>query len=369
MLLDLSLWQVEKVKIYSRPIVILATFLTIMENSMKSLFKYMPLRASISTSSTYLSLLLLATLLLGSCCTKQGTPNSNNRIKITYAVPVTVAAIPTYVALEKGFWIEEGLDVQAQMFPSGRQALDALLASTAEVMSVSETPLMHAILQGNKIYIVTTVTQHQEVKLIARRDRGIQSPSDLRGKRVATLPGTNSDYFMYEFFQKNNIPIESVNITNMNPPDMVTAFIQGNIDAYFAWEPHVYYAQKQLPQQSIVYPPGELYHGRHCVAMNQEFVRTHPDVVGKLMRGFQRAEKFVNEKPDESMAIVSKYTGMDIDALKSLWSEYKVSVGIDPQLLQILDQEARWARSVSKSSDPIPNFQDYIYPQSKAVGQ
>jgi aliphatic sulfonates family ABC transporter substrate-binding protein len=314
----------------------------------------------------HLSVILLAvvtTSLAMSCNNKTKPPTT----KITYAMPITVAAIPAYVALEKGFWKEEGLDVQAQMFPSGRQALDALLSKSAEVMSVSETPLMHAILQGNKIYIVTTVTQHQEAKLIARRDKGIQSGRDLVGKRVATLPGTNSDYFMYEFLKANGVPIENVKVTNMNPPDMVTAFVQGNIDAYFAWEPHIYYAQKQLPQQSIVFPPGDLYHGRHCVAMNQEFVSAHPDVVEKLIRGFQRAEKFVNENPDESMAIVSKITSMDIGALKSLWSEYRVTVGIDPQLIPILDKEAQWARTISKSNAPVPNFNEYIYAQKTSA--
>lgn len=336
---------------------------------MRNLLHRLPKRLRAYSSSVIILCFISIVLYLAACCTKQNAPPVTNNIKITYAMPISVAAIPAYVASEKGFWKEEGLEVTAQMFSSGRQALDALLANTAEVMSVSETPLMHAILQGNKIYIVTTVTQHQEVKLIARRDKGIQSPGDLRGKRVATLPGTNSDYFMYEFLRKNNIPIEEVKVTNMNPPDMVTALVQGNIDAYFAWEPHIYYAQKQLTQQSIVFPPGDLYYGRHCVAMNQEYVRAHPDVVEKLIRGFQRAEKFINEKPDESMAIVSKVTGMDIDALKSLWSEYKVSVGIDSQLFQILDQEARWARLVSKSSEPTSNFRDYVYPQAKAAGQ
>ena len=42
-------------------------------------------------------------------------------------------------------------------------------------------------------------------------------------KRVATLPGTNSDYFMYEFLKANGVPIENVKVTNMDPPEMVTA--------------------------------------------------------------------------------------------------------------------------------------------------
>ena len=321
-------------------------------------------------SYPFISLWIIASILsFGACCSKSPIVAPPQNLRLTYAMPITVAAIPAYVALEKGFWKEEGLDVQAQMFSSGRQALDALLTKSAEVMSVSETPLVHAILQGNKIFIVTTVTEHQEVKLIARRDKAIQSGRDLSGKRVATLPGTNSDYFMYEFLKANGVLIENVKITNMNPPDMVTAFVQGNIDAYFAWEPHIYYAQKQLPQQSIVFPPGDLYHGRHCIAMNQDFVNAHPDVVEKLIRGFQRAERFVNQNPDESMAIVSKITGMDVGALKALWPEYKVIVGIDPQLVPILDRQAQWARTISKSTAPLPNFNDYIYPQKTAAAQ
>ena len=50
---------------------------------------------------------------------------------VTYAMPVTIAAIPAYVAAEKGFWKEEGLEVRPQMFSSGRLALDALLAGSA----------------------------------------------------------------------------------------------------------------------------------------------------------------------------------------------------------------------------------------------
>jgi NitT/TauT family transport system substrate-binding protein len=330
---------------------------------MKGLTKHRPAVTARECFTRYFTLFLLALVALGltASCVKKGKPTLT---KITYAMPITVAAIPAYVALEKGFWKEEGLDVKAQIFSAGRLALDALLAKNAEVMSVSETPPMHAILQGNQIYIVATVTQHQETKLIARRDHGIQVPSDLRGKRVATLPGTNSDYFMYEFLKTNGIPLNNVKVTNMAPPDMVTALVKGDIDAYFAWEPHIYYAQKQLPQVSIVFPAGELYYGRHCVIMNKDFVHVHPEVVEKLIRGFLRAEKFVNENPEEAMTIVSKITGMDKEALKTLWPEYKVSVRLDFNLVQILEKESQWARVLAKSSEPLPNFRDYIYTQA-----
>jgi ABC-type nitrate/sulfonate/bicarbonate transport system substrate-binding protein len=240
----------------------------------------------------FITVLLLAVFLasagLLATCRKQAEPQP---IRITYAMPITVAAIPAYVTLERGYWVDEGLDVDAKMFSAGRLALDALLAKNAQVMSVSETPLVHAILQGNKIFIVATVTAHKEVKLIVRTDHGIRSPADLRGKKIATLPGTNSDFFMYRFLEANNISPRDVKITNMAPPEMVTALVGGNIDAYFAWEPHIYYARERLLGSTAVYPPGDLYAGRHCVAMNQDFVAQHPEVVLKLIRGFIQAER------------------------------------------------------------------------------
>lgn len=313
-------------------------------------------------------LLLIFSFFIVGRTKKQTDNNLISEIKkeqIVYAIPITVAAIPSYVALKKGFWEEEGLHVEAQMFSAGRLALDALLAGNAEVMSVSETPLVHAIIQGNDIYIVATVTEHQETKLIARRDHTIEQPTDIRGKRVATLPGTNSDYFMYKFLEKHDIGLDEVKITNMSPPDMVISLVQGNIDAYFAWEPHVYYAKQQLGEKAIVFEPQELYAGRHTIAMNQKFVQENPTVVEKLMRGFLRAENFVKKNPEEAMNIVSEVTGMDKAALKTLWKEYRIKVQLDAAFLEILEKEGKWVLSLKNlTSQQLPDFRKYIYSQA-----
>src|SRR5581483_6760548 len=151
------------------------------------------------------------------------------------------------------------------------------LAGQAQIQSVSETPVVHAILQGNKIVTIATQSRHTEAKFIGRKDHGIASPADLRGKKIATTPGTNSDYFMYQFLERHGIPVSEVKIANMPPPEMVVAFAKGDIDGFFAWQPHIYYGQHQLPEQSIVFPPGDLYVGRNTVNMNSDYVKEHPE--------------------------------------------------------------------------------------------
>jgi ABC-type nitrate/sulfonate/bicarbonate transport system substrate-binding protein len=279
--------------------------------------------------------------------------------KVTYAIPTTIAAIPSYVAADQGFWKDHGLDVQLKFFNSGREALDALLANQAEVMSVSETPPMHAVLQGHDIYWVSTVTQHQEAKLTYNGDV-ITDAIDIVGKNVATQPGTNSDYYMYLWLENYDIKPEQINIVSMKPPTMVQGLLQGDIDAFFAWEPHNYKAYSQDPERLKNWETN-LYSGRHSIIMNQAYVKANPEVVEKLILGFIDAENYIKDNPESAKEIVAKTANMDMDTLDSLWDEYKVSVELDDNILPILNKEAAWASALQRSNQVIPNFRTYIY--------
>jgi len=92
---------------------------------------------------------------------------------LVYALPMTETAAVAFIALDKGFFKEEGLDVEGKMFSSGREALQALLAGQAQLQSVSETPIVHAIIQGNKVATVA-------------RSRGTRKRSSSRGKITAS---------------------------------------------------------------------------------------------------------------------------------------------------------------------------------------
>lgn len=96
----------------------------------------------------------------------------------------------------------------------------------------------------------------------------------------------------------------------------------------------------------MVIAPGELYHGRHCIAMNRKYVEKNPNIVEKLVRGFLRAEEFVKENPEEAQQIVAKVTGLEMDTVEALWREYHVKVQLDQRFLAILEKEGNWARAI-----------------------
>lgn len=263
--------------------------------------------------------------------------------KVRYAAPLTIAAAPVYIADAKGFWKDEGLDVDVTYFDSGRKALDALLSNDAEIMSVSETPPLRAYLSGSDIAIIGTVTKHNEAKMTVRSDK-ISKPADVRGKKIGTVAGTNSDYYMYRWLEANNIKVSEVEIVPLDATALGQAFVQGNVDVMFAWEPHNYNASSKIASRSKSWPT-ELYAGRHTVVMNSDYSSKHQDVAEKMLKGFIEAEQFIRAHPDAAKAIVRERTKMSSEALEELWKEYDYTVGIDEGLYDIIDDQSSWIAS------------------------
>lgn len=267
---------------------------------------------------------------------------------VQYAAPLTIAAAPVYVADAMGFWNDEGLKVNVTYFDSGRKALDALISNNAEVMSVSETPPLRAYLTGSKIKIITTVTDHKEAKMTVRTDR-ISSPQDVKGKKIGTVAGTNSDYYMYRWLEANHIKVSDVQIVPLDAAALSQAFVQGNIDAMFAWEPYNYNAVSKIPTLAISWPT-DLYSGRHTVVMNSDYIKNNPTVPVDLIKGFIKAEAYIKSSPEQAKLIVEKRTGMSADALNKLWDEYTYTVQIDDGLQSIINDEATWIKSNGANS-------------------
>jgi len=287
--------------------------------------------------------------------------SSDEASTILYAKPITLNALLIFTALEEGFFEDEGLKVASQQFSAGRLALDAVLTGNAHFSSMSETPFMHSVLQGNDVVIVATVSIHKEAKGIARTDKGILKPKDLKGKKIATLPGTNSDYFMYIFLEKNGLNPKDVQIVSLPPPEMVSSLIRGDIDAYFAWEPHIFFAKKELGNNSIIFEPRELYSGTANIIMRRDFVRNNPETVKKLIKALLKSEEFVKNNRERAIEIAEVHTGMNKETLTDIYNDYDFKVEITQELIELLDKESQWAINSGLSKSRQLNFKDFVY--------
>ena len=237
--------------------------------------------------------------------------------------------LAAFVALEKGFYKKEGLDVVVGgIFKAGPEEMSAFASRDVDFGYVGEAPATVAVL--NKAADVKIIAQAnlEGSAIVVRKSSGIKGLQDLTGKAVA-VPGyaTVQDFLLKKALNDAHIPVKNVNVIIIKPPEMIPALRTKQIDAFVAWEP---YPSKAVTSDvgAVLVQSGKIWPKHPCcvVVADTRFIKTNPDAIMGILRAHIKATRFIHENPKEALEIAVKYTGMDADTVKlaigNIWYEY-----------------------------------------------
>lgn len=158
-----------------------------------------------------LSVLLLLVILFFWGCQPGGekTPEGPP-LKLSLALSLVPYSGLIAIADDKGYFREAGLDVLLNIHRSGQESLAAVCRGEAQVATVADIAFSAKALEETSIRVLASIGTTAASQIVARRDRNIQTPPDLKGKRVGFSSGTVCDYFLYAFPLTENIPIKDI---------------------------------------------------------------------------------------------------------------------------------------------------------------
>ena len=143
-------------------------------------------------------------------------------------------------ALGSGLFKANGLDVKVSQFPAGPAMLPALAAEEVDLAWMGEFPAVTGYSNGLPIQILFMERiDATNVRLVANPAAGIAAPADLKGKRVGAAIGSTSHYHLLRALSQANLKASDLTLVNLTPANMPPAYIAGQIDAAFVWEPNV----------------------------------------------------------------------------------------------------------------------------------
>ncbi len=93
-----------------------------------------------------------------------------------------------HMAKAKGFYADAGLDVDIRQGGEGISPVLEVLSGRAD-FGVGNTEVLTSYAQGNPLLALASVYQHSPSIFLARRDSGILTVADMRGKRIMMFPG------------------------------------------------------------------------------------------------------------------------------------------------------------------------------------
>jgi NitT/TauT family transport system substrate-binding protein len=279
------------------------------------------------------------------------------------ACATTTDTVLAEVAQSLGYYHEEGLETTLRPHPYGKPALEDLLGGKADFATVAETPVMFAIMKGAGISIIATIqTSSRDNAIIARKDKGILTIGNLKGKKIAATLGTSSDFFLDAMLGVHGISRKDVKVFDLKAEAMPDALARGDIDAISTFNPYLIQAKKRLVDRCIVFYGDDIYTWTFNVVATQEFIRNNPGKVRKVLRALVKAEEFVRQKPEEAQKIVADFSGVEIGIVRDIWADIRFRVSLDQQLLLALEDESRWAiKNGLTNATKIPNFLNFIY--------
>ncbi|PWK15828.1 ABC transporter substrate-binding protein [Tumebacillus permanentifrigoris] len=240
---------------------------------------------------------------------------------------------PHYVAIEKGYFKEQGLDIQLDTAWGGDKATTRLLANQDDIALVGAETTIFVQQQGAPDALVSfaQATQRDGSFLVARQSATNFDWSQLKGKsllgsRAGSMPEMVSEYVQKQHglkpFTDNQI------IQNIAFDNQAAAFASGTGDFFQAFEPAASLLEKQGQGHVVASFGQDIGTLPYTVFMaKSSYLKSHPETVQKFTNAVQKAQDYLHTaKPEEVASVIKPYfTDVDQEILVRVVKRYQES--------------------------------------------
>ncbi|MEE8444112.1 MAG: ABC transporter substrate-binding protein [Alphaproteobacteria bacterium] len=213
---------------------------------------------------------------------------------------------PFYVALEKGYFAEEGIEVELVNIEDDNLRAGALASGELDAMGirVDQVPLLLKPDAGMR-YLFAVGESRGADGLLA--DRGIETIAGLKGKRVAFADGSSMHFYINVLLAGAGLSQSDIEPVELTPGSAGHAFLKGEVDAALTWEPLLTRGKKNgRLLANTAKSPGLI----------TDIIVARPGVADQrrkefraLYRAWLKAVNFVRRNPKDSPAIMAAGVG------------------------------------------------------------
>ncbi len=281
---------------------------------------------------------------------------------LTVALPANASVGAFFLADAKGLFARHGVAPKLERRRLGKDALQAVLDGKADLALVADTPFMLAVLRGEQIATIGTVFQSRRaMALLARSERALRSGTDLAGKAVGVIPGTNAEFFLDAMLGAHGVDRSQVKVVELGPEQLAGALRSGRVDAIATRPPLLSQLQREFGVRAVTIYGGDLFVDRYLIAARNDTIAAHPDALRRLLAAVAEANALIREQPAMAQAAIGTALGADAALPAPDFNPGDYALALDQALLLALGEQTRWAmgRGIA-APGPVPNFLDHV---------
>lgn len=235
--------------------------------------------------------------------------NAQEKVKVRFGILTTASQAAFYVGTKKGIFEKYGFDVEVKPLATGVQANQALAAGQVDWSGggVESTVVAWANKLPFKAYSMYA-KGGDSYGVLVRKSANINSPADLKGKKVAVPQGTAPAQGLSQLMQQAGLPSGSVNRVNATYGAMGQMLIQGAVDAMVGLEPFLTLTEEKLAGEGqVLLRLGKLVQGGGLFLINDAWAAQHPTKVKDAVAALWESQQWVRNNPKEAAAIEAEF--------------------------------------------------------------
>ncbi len=269
-----------------------------------------------------------------------------------------------WMAFEKGFYKDEGLDVTYHLFPSGTTAFQSFQTGQGDIVMTGDLPSVQYFFRVKGDYRTIAVIERDAKGYVVVAGKDIKKPQDLMGKTVATRVGSTGSWFVSEYLTKNGIDPSKVTVKNLDTQVLPAALCGGEIAAFFIWQPVGSRTLEICPDKAHYLSDATGYIQGYLVAGARPEWLASPqgkEIATRWLRattkGRDAAEKDFKAVADYAAAKLS----LSEKATKEQWDTNTRPIALDKVYYDDFCSLSRWAQSARATETKI-DFKQLTWP-------
>jgi sulfonate transport system substrate-binding protein len=259
-------------------------------------------------------------------------------IRFTVSVASITAGLLEYAAktglLEEEFG-KDGIKISYTNYTgSGTNAVNSLVANQADFApSVGDQPTVVAAAGGIPVHPIAVYMKgnlrgkDKYMSVLAGKNSGIETIKDLKGKIVAAQIGTNHHAVLLRALDAYGLSAKDIKLANMRGPDIVTALLNGSIDAGVSNQPSVAQLIAEGAYQ-LDTDESTMTFNYNVIIVRDGFAEKYPETTRRVLDVFARAAKRSQERPDELLRIITDYVKLDKEIAAAALRSIVYDVGL-----------------------------------------
>lgn len=238
-------------------------------------------------------------------------------------LPIRIGYHPTpdwllFVARDLRLFERAGLAPTYVGFDAGPPMIAAAQSGSIDLASLGCVPFLIGLSQGvDWVMIGINPEGAYSQGLVARKDAGIKTPADLKGKRIGFFKGSTAQYGLMMTLRQQGLRPDQVTLLHLSPPEQLAALANKEVDAVMASEP---WMQRMVHEANarIIQTEGDLgiYTNVDGYSVRRDWLRDNRETAVRFLRALLMAHDVVQKDPRVAVRVGAQDMG-----IKYVWAQ------------------------------------------------